>query len=156
MRVAVIVAILTGVTVGLAWPGGGRKAVAEPPRAAAEGSRKTLLERSGSHFFVTAKVNGEPVHFVVDTGADITALTKEDARRAHIPYDESAFRTIARTASGFASGQDIHIDSIDLDGKVRADVGGIVLDGLEVSLLGQNFLRRLDAVEFSGDKMVLR
>lgn len=155
MRTPFIIAVLIGAFLGLIWPNGDRQAAA-PAARSAEGPRKTVLERSGSHFFVTAKVNGEPVHFIVDTGADITALTAEDAKRAHIGFDPSSFKPIVRTASGAGNGQEVHIDSIDLDGKVRDDVGGIVLDGLEVSLLGQNFLRRLDGVELSGDKMILR
>jgi len=31
-----------------------------------------------------------------------------------------------------------------------------VLDGLDVSLLGQNYLRHLDTVSISGDRMTLR
>lgn len=155
MRTQVLIGIVVGTMLGFALPTGSRKADAEPPPPVGT-PRKTVLERSGDHFLATAKVNGVPVQFVVDTGADITALTREDADRAHITYDPSSFQPIVRTASGTGSGQEVHIDSIDLDGKVRNDVGGIVLDGLHVSLLGQNFLRRLDAVELSGDKMVLR
>lgn len=156
MRMLLAASVLTGLVIGIGWPSAetvppddAREAVAKPQR--------TVVERSSrGSFYVTALVNGEPVRFVVDTGAELTALTKADAARARIDFDPSRFEQVARTASGVASGQKIHIASIDLDGKKREDVGGIVLEGLQESLLGQNYLSRLDAVEMIGDKIVLR
>jgi aspartyl protease family protein len=148
-------AILFGLGVGATWPRG-----AAPPAstnlAVAQPVQRTVIERSGGHFFVSANVNGAPVHFVVDTGADIVTLTKDDAKRAGIPFDETKFTAVARTASGVGMGQEVHIDRLDLNGNVRDDVGGMVLEGLDISLLGQNYLRRLESVQISGDKMILR
>ncbi|NNM78197.1 TIGR02281 family clan AA aspartic protease [Sphingomonas sp. ID1715] len=154
MRLPLLTAILCGVFLGLIWPS------AEPGGSAAavrsDKPHKTVLERSSSgSFFVTAQVNGQPVQFVVDTGAETVALTKEDATRAGVPFDPAEFTKVGRSASGDAIGQEVHIKSIDVDGKKRDDVGGVVLEGLDVSLLGQNYLRRLDAVQISGDKMIL-
>lgn len=156
MRIPLLAAIILGLMLGAMVPAGKAPPPAQPAPAA-ERPLKTVLERSGNgHFAVMATVNGEPVRFIVDTGADIVALTKDDARRAHVPFDEAEFTAVGRSASGEAIGQEVHIDSVDVEGKRRDDVGGVVLDGLQVSLLGQNYLRRLDAVELSGDKMILR
>lgn len=154
MRLLLLAAISAGTCLGLIWPSG-QPAPSTP--AAASQPQRTVLERStGGSFYVTATVNGKPVRFVVDTGAETVALTKEDATRAGVSYDPAKFDRIGRSASGDAIGQQVHIASIDVEGKRRDDVGGVVLDGLDVSLLGQNYLRRLDAVEISGDKMILR
>ena len=56
------------------------------------------------------------------------------------------------------------LESVQLDDKYtlengRAWMSGIhalVLDGLSISLLGQNYLRHLDSVTINGDKMTLK
>lgn len=153
MRILLLATIGAGLAMGAMWP-----QPAPPPAAAVnEPARKTVIERgSGGAFFVTAKVNGAPVRFVVDTGADQVALTKEDAARAGIAFDPARFTAVARTASGIGMGQTVRIDTLDVDGKARDGVGAIVLEGLDISLLGQNYLRRLEGVEMTGDKMILR
>lgn len=156
MRVLLSCAVVAGVVLGVAWPSS--RNPAPEPVAMAEGKpRKTVIERSSSgSFYVTALVNGVPIEFVVDTGAELVALTKEDAARAKVPFDPAKFEPVAQTASGVAKGEKVHIASIEVDGKRRDDVGGMVLEGLGVSLLGQNYLQRLESVQMSGDKMILR
>lgn len=157
MRVLLSCAVVTGIVLGVVWPSN-RDAAPEPVAAAGEGqSRKTVIERSSSgSFYVTALVNGVPIEFVVDTGAELVALTMADAARAKVPFDPAKFEPVAQTASGVAKGEKVHIASIDVEGKRRDDVGGMVLEGLSVSLLGQNYLQRLESVQMSGDKMILR
>src|SRR5689334_9050019 len=52
----------------------------------------TRIRRApNGHFFVNALVNGQPVRFLVDTGATTVALTVEDARRVGVPFDQASF-----------------------------------------------------------------
>ena len=53
-------------------------------------------------------------------------------------------------------GQEVLLDDVELDGKSVSGIHALVLDGLTVSLLGQNYLRHLDSVSISGDKMTLK
>lgn len=122
----------------------------EPPR-------ETELERSSSgHFYTYAKVNGELVRFVVDTGADVVALTREDAERVGVGVDPSTFEVIGEGASGPVRGARVKIGSVEVDGKLVNDVNGIVLADSSLSLLGQSYLSQLTEVKMSGDYMVLR
>lgn len=153
MRILLTATIGAGLMLGALWP----QPAQLPAAATTERARKTVIERgSGGGFYVTAQVNGAPVRFVVDTGADQVALTKEDAARAGIPFDPARFTAVARTASGVGMGQMVRINVLDVEGKARDGVGAMVLDGLDTSLLGQNYLSRLDGVEITGDKMILR
>lgn len=133
-----------------------------PPRARrhhayAEMPRETRLERrSNGHFYVTADVNGYPVEFVVDTGATSVALTEEDARRLGIAFNPYQFTVVGRGASGDVRGQPVVLDTVDIDGKRVSSVPGVVLEGLDVSLLGQSYLSRIGGVQMSGDQMALR
>ena len=108
------------------------------------------------HFYVTALVNGQPVRFVVDTGATTVALTVEDARRAGVRFDPASFDVIGQGAAGPVRGQQLHLSSVELDGKERLHVRAAVLEGADVSLLGQSYLSRLNSVQMQGDQMVLR
>ena len=125
--------------------------------APSEPPKPTELERTSSgHFYTYAKVNGELVQFVVDTGADVVALTQEDAERVGLKVDPSRFEVIGEGASGPVRGMAVRIGSIEVDGKLVNDVNGIVLADSSKSLLGQSYLSQLNEVKMSGDYMVLR
>lgn len=147
--------IAAGIVIGVAWPTGDGPS---PAAAADSGERReTVLEReSNGHFFVTAKVNGELVRFVVDTGATGVALTEEDARRVGIAFTRGEFEHVGEGAAGPIRGKLVTIDSIDVDGKRVDDVSGAILEGSELSLLGQSYLSRMGEVQMRGDYMVLR
>ena len=53
-------------------------------------------------------------------------------------------------------GQEVSLSEVSLDGKRAYGVKGVVLQGLAVSLLGQNYLRQLRGVQIDGDTMTLR
>ena len=159
MKIALACVVVAGIGIGLVLPGASRPVIAAPPPAivgAPELRRETVIERSDNgHFYTVANVNGEPIKFVVDTGATDIALTVADARRLGLKVDSGNFYPVARTASGVAMGQAVRLKTVDLDGKSVDDIGAVVLDGLDISLLGQNYLRHVD-LRIAGDAMVLR
>lgn len=125
--------------------------------AAANRGADTELQRDGSgQFHLTARINGEDTEFLVDTGADIVALTVEDARRLGIPVDPAAFEPLMRTASGTGRGAFVELRQIEVAGHEFSNVGAVVMEGLEVNLLGQSVLRRFGSLEMSGDRMVIK
>jgi len=159
MKIVLAIVVVTGIAIGLAVP------VAKSPAPAAVAATgppedkpiDTVLERTGrGHFLAIADVNGEPIRFVVDTGADTVALTMGDARRAHIAFDPGRFDIVGRGAGGDVRGEEVRIDTIVLDGKRATNVSGVVLEGADVSLLGHTYLRRLSDVQIKGDQMILR
>ena len=151
--------LVFGLAIGFLLPGHSPASSGNPHRVTtpSEPPRETELERSSSgHFYTYAKVNGELVRFVVDTGADVVALTREDAERLGIQVDPSSFQVIGEGASGPVTGAPVRIDSIEVDGKLVNDVQGVVLADSSLSLLGQSYLSRLNEVKMTGDYMVLR
>jgi len=154
-----IFVIALGLFLGLAMPASTPRSDGNPHRVTmpSEPARETELERtSAGHFYTYAKVNGELAKFVVDTGADVVALTTEDAERAGVKFDPAQFEVIGEGAPGPVRGQPVMIDSIEVDGKLVNDVRGVVLPDLSKSLLGQSYLSRLTEVHMRGDVMVLR
>jgi aspartyl protease family protein len=155
---AFIFVLLLGAGIGLMWPTGRSSAPAPAPAAAAQAATsETRLERSeGGHFYVDAEVNGQLVHFVVDTGATSVALTMDDARRIGIPFSPGEFEIVGTGASGPVRGKHLMLDKVSVEGKEVRSVRGAVLEGLDVSLLGQSYLSRISAVEMTGEYMRLK
>lgn len=118
----------------------------------------TVIERKGDgHFYVDATVNGQLVHFLVDTGASMVALTKEDAQRVGLPFSPAEFEVIGRGASGDVKGKHVSLDRVAIGMKeAHAVPAAIVDDGLGISLLGQSFLSQVGSVTISNDRMTLR
>ncbi len=90
--------IAVGTVIGLAVPTSKHPPAAPAAVPQSDGqARETVLEReSNGHFYVHAKVNGELVRFLVDTGASGVALTVEDAQRIGIPLTRPNSSTSAR------------------------------------------------------------
>lgn len=124
--------------------------------AASRGGDMELQRGASGQFHLTARVNGDDTEFLVDTGADIVALTVEDARRLGISVDPATFQPLMRTASGTGRGTLVELRSIEVAGHEFSNVTAVVMEGLEVNLLGQSVLRRFGSVELNGDRMVIR
>ncbi|HEX8414664.1 MAG TPA: TIGR02281 family clan AA aspartic protease [Sphingomicrobium sp.] len=115
-----------------------------------------LQRRPNGHFYVTADVNGAPITFLVDTGASKVALSEADARAAGIPFSESEYEPIARTANGIARGKAVVLPKVSIEGKEVMEVEAAIIEGAELSLLGQSYLSRITGIQMNGDTMVLR
>jgi aspartyl protease family protein len=98
----------------------------------ADGTVAIARDRDG-HFRVEGAVNGQPVTFLVDTGASMVGVTEPLAERAGLDGGEPVR---FRTANGVRVGTG-YTGSTDRD-----------------ALLGQNFLRHFD-VEIRGDRMLI-
>ncbi len=126
----------------------------EAPAGWHESSALALKRDSSGQFHVNANVNGESVRFLVDTGADVVALTPEEAESLGLIVGE--MQPIMQTASGVGYAAPVTIDEIEVAGMVLHNVDAIVAQDLPVNLLGQSVLRKLGGVELKGDRMVLR
>ena len=122
----------------------------------ADGDGRTVIDRDGSgQFHLTARVNGHETPFMIDTGADFVALTVTSAQDAGLPVDTATFQPITRTASGTGSGATYTVEEMEVAGKTFRNMQVVVIDGLQVNLLGQSALGKLGRVELQGDRMVI-
>jgi len=115
---------------------------------------RALVRAADGHFYADAMVNGAQVHFLIDTGASMVALTSADAQRAGIALPTE--RVTARGAGGTIEVAPIVIERIAIGPLEARNVAGAVARELPVSLLGQSFLEQVGRVEISGDTMTLR
>jgi len=151
-RVLFIATIAGGATLGVFWP----LHKAEPSTASTSAMEVTL-ERSGDrHFYADANVNGQSVHFLVDTGASEIAPTEDDARKAGIAVDPQKYEFIGQGASGMVRGQYVELGRLELGGIQQSSTKAVVVQGANVSLLGQPFLENIDEIVIRKGEMVLR
>ena len=100
-------------------------------------------DRSG-HFYVDAEVNGARVHFLVDTGATVVALSPEDARAAGFGGGSLHYNERVNTAHGEARAARASLREVRLGQLSLEDVSALVMEQpMDVSLLGISFLGRL-------------
>jgi aspartyl protease family protein len=136
------------VTVGM---GKGRNLSTAPSPSAVH-----LTADMRGHFLADGQINGQPVKFIVDTGATLVMLTTSEAQRLAIDYRKGA-RASVGTANGRINAYRVKIDSVT--------VGYITLYGIEAavtetdsgpneSLLGMSFLNRTD-MERKGNVLTL-
>ena len=108
-------------------------------------------------YAVVAKVNGQRVRFVVDTGATETVLSPDDARRIGVDVDKLSYVVESETANGVGYGAPFVAD--------RLAVGPLVLPNfrltvnkapMSASLLGMTFLSRLQSFRVEDGNLILR
>lgn len=117
-------------------------------------NRIEIPRRSDGHYGLTLEVNGVPVDFMVDTGASMVVLSRQDAERVGIPEDSLQYYGSAQTANGTVRTAPVQLDSIGPfdDRNFRAWVN----EGqLSQSLLGMSYLQRFASVEIRQGEMVL-
>lgn len=150
-RALLIVTIVGGASLGVLWPL--NKSDAPDPASALEVS----LERSSDkHFYAEAQVNGQPIRFLVDTGASEIALTEADARKIGLTVDPEKYELVGHGASGMVRGQFVDLQSIDLGGIQENGTKAVIVQGASVSLLGQPFLENVDEIVIRKGQMLLR
>ena len=108
-------------------------------------------------YLVAGNINGFAVRFLVDTGATLIAMNRNEAKRMGIDYKLDGIEGATATASGTAKAYYLKLDRVRVGDITLRDVRAAVIDGdypLEV-LLGNSFLSRLD-LQRDGVMMELR
>jgi aspartyl protease family protein len=106
------------------------------------------------HFWVTGKLNGRDVKFLVDSGATMTTVDRDTAMAAGVeisPRRDQFVRTgngIIRVSSGRAA-------ELEVGGIERRDVGLEIADNDDLNVLGMNFLSSLSRWGVEGRWLVL-
>ena len=119
-----------------------------------QGRETRILMALDGHFWVDATVNGRPTKFLVDSGATMTTIDRDTARKAGIsvsPRADQFVRTgngIIRVSSGTAA-------ELQVGGITRHDVGLQIADNDDLNVLGMNFLSSLSRWGVEGRWLVL-
>ncbi|NKQ11182.1 TIGR02281 family clan AA aspartic protease [Pseudomonas sp. SST3] len=106
------------------------------------------------HFVADGLINGEPVTFLLDTGATDVAIPAEQAERLGLPRGAPV---ALQTANGQTTGYRTMLDSLTLGDIVLHDVRALIAPGFggEQVLLGMSALKQLEFTQRAGT-LVLR
>ncbi|HBH89257.1 TIGR02281 family clan AA aspartic protease [Ponticaulis sp.] len=127
-------------------------------RPEAPGPNAAVLRKGDdNHFWADTNINGTRVRFMVDTGASMVALTRNDARRIGVDLDELDYQYEVRTAGGGTRGAFVLLDEIRVGNVEVEDVEALVLESdLQQSLLGMSFMGKLHSYEVRSSSMIIR
>jgi aspartyl protease family protein len=119
-----------------------------------EGGETRIPMAIDGHFWVTAKVNGKPVKFLVDSGATMTTIDREEAIAAGVPISPRRDQFV-RTGNGVIRVSTGRADELQVGGITRRDVGLQIADNDDLNVLGMNFLSSLERWGVEGRWLVL-
>jgi aspartyl protease family protein len=116
----------------------------------------TLAADPRGHFVTDGAVNGNPVRFLVDTGATMVALPASEAQRLGIDYRKGQ-RGFTNTAGGLVPIYRVRFDTVKLGSIELTGVEGVVIEqGLDIALLGMSFLNRVEMKRDGQTMMLIR
>lgn len=113
-----------------------------------------LASNVQGHFVASGQINGQPVDFMLDTGATDVSIPLDLARRLKL---EEGFGVTLSTANGLSQGYRTRIERLQLGDIVLRDVRALVAPGLhgDQVLLGMSALSKLEFTQ-RGGTMLLR
>lgn len=118
----------------------------------AVGGNLDIAQSLDGHFWVDGRLNGEPVRFLVDSGATTTSISAETARRVGIE-PSSGIPAIVRTANGTISVQRGRAERLEVGHIVREDMAVHISEGFGgTNVLGMNFLSSLSGWGVEGQR----
>lgn len=119
----------------------------EHDSAAADGVARFHANRDG-HFVAQGRVNGEPITFMIDTGATAIALAPHHAEALGFHLDDLSYTVPVNTANGLAYAAVVRLDQVDLGGVSLRNISAFVnQEPMDESLLGMNFLNQLSGYD---------
>lgn len=133
-----------------------RSTVGTTPQLAVAGDVIEVPRSFDGHYYLPMLVNGEPVTFLVDTGASQIVLSPRDAKRVGIDPDSLNFVGRAATANGMVRTAPVRLDSLELGPIADRNVSAWVNEGdMDRSLLGMDYLQHFSNIQFSDGRMIL-
>jgi aspartyl protease family protein len=116
-------------------------------------ANEVVVPRSrDGHFYVAGKISGQPVTFMVDTGASSVSVGRTVAARIGLP---SGRTVMVGTANGSTTAKEVTGQTVSLGGIVIQNVRVVILPNMDgEALLGQNVLRHME-VRQTQEQMVL-
>lgn len=126
-----------------------------PRQAVLESGSIELPRAADGHYYLTLKIGGKPIEFMVDTGATNVVLSDADARKLGFDPGQLVYLGTVSTANGVVRTARIMLEDVSLgalhDDRLAAYVNDGEMDG---SLLGMDYLGRFH-IEITANKMIL-
>ena len=116
-----------------------------------------MLKADDGHYWADALIEGRAVRVMVDTGASVVALTRDDAARLGLRLEPADFSATVVTASGPVRAAAVELQAVAVAGARVDRVEALVVEqGLPHSLLGMSYLGRLSSFSATPAGLTLR
>jgi aspartyl protease family protein len=158
MTLAVASALTAAWWLNHAGPRGqAQAAVPFAAHAPAEGAPAQVLKAADGHYWAEARIDGQVIRLMVDTGATVVALTPDDALRLGLRLIPADFTGTVITASGPVRAAPVQLSAVAVAGARVDRVEALVVErGLPHSLLGMSYLGRLSSFSATPAGLTLR
>lgn len=110
------------------------------------GETVTIAPDPNGMYYIHGSINGFQVSFVVDTGATLISMNRNEARRIGLDYKLKGVEALAETASGHSKIYLVKLKEVTIGNITLRDVDASVHDDdfPTVILLGNSFLGRIN------------
>ncbi|RXZ66655.1 TIGR02281 family clan AA aspartic protease [Pelagerythrobacter rhizovicinus] len=126
------------------------------PEQVVEGGETRIPLAPDGHFWLRAEVNGEPVAFMVDTGATLTAVSAQVADRVDLEPRTGGIPVRLNTANGTISAEITTIDDLRFGNVAARGLDAVIAPNLgETSVIGMNLLSRLQSWRVEDNTLIL-
>jgi len=121
-----------------------------------KGGELRIRQAPDGHFWVNAELNGQPVRFLIDSGATTTSISRSIADQANVRIS-SGFPAMVQTANGIVSVQRGRADRLTVGSIERRNLAVHVSEAFgDMNVLGMNFLSSLKSWSVEGRTLILR
>lgn len=106
----------------------------------------------GNHYRIDGTINGQPVQFLIDTGASGVTVNQQLADQLNLPR---LGQRRSSTANGTVFGQDTRFDRLTIgDWEFHNLPGGIVPNMEGEALLGMHVLKDFELIQRNGELII--
>jgi aspartyl protease family protein len=127
-----------------------------PPPASGSTAIIRIPVAADGHYWVDGQINGFGAHFLIDSGATITALSQGLAKQAGLNIDATAPGVSMRTANGSIMAQRSNVPRLSVGPIQMNDLGVVVSESFgDTNILGMNFLSQLKRWRVENGEMLL-
>jgi aspartyl protease family protein len=121
-----------------------------------DGEELRVRQAPDGHFWVDAEVNGQPVRFLIDSGATTTSISAAVAARTQIRISRG-LPAIVQTANGTVAVQRGRADTLRVGTIERRNLPVHVSEAFgDMNVIGMNFLSTLRSWRVEGRILVLQ
>jgi aspartyl protease family protein len=119
-----------------------------------EGQETRIPMAIDGHFWVTAKLNGRDVKFLVDSGATTTTIDRDTAKAAGVEVSARRDQYV-RTGNGVIRVSSGRADELTVGSITRRNIGLEIAENDDLNVLGMNYLSSLSRWGVEGRWLVM-